>query len=321
MPHASSSGRRWRGSRPKTWPASPTSSTSGCQVSRSASQGGAAASRLRMLRMLPSPCARGREEFVLYAAVQAGELRILLFPPLHRCHPAASATVGRRQACRSRAACPLASHAVCLPFAVRKRNKGGGISFGRKRRRAVRKDREPDEDDAAFALTRFVPMLQEVLEDAGGWPQGRAEYGAGPPAGKHARRALRWELGQMLQLPTPVCCLLSKFLLPASRRPPPTPTPPPNPLHWPPAAAGRLSTDEYPYVATPASPSGSRNSLPSSADTTPKAGVGVSVRSVRTTGAWAKKGGAGGTPDKADAGRVSGRRVPGRLGRQAGRIA
>ncbi|KAL4443933.1 hypothetical protein ABPG75_011670 [Micractinium tetrahymenae] len=121
-----------------------------------------------------------------------------------------------------------------LGVPVRKRNKGGGITFGRKRRRAVRKDREPDEDDAAFALTRFVPMLQEVLEDA---------------------------------------------------------------------AAGKLSTDEYPYVATPASPSGSRSSLPSSADTTPKAGVGVSVRSVRTTGAWAKKGGAGGTPDKADAGR------------------
>ena len=51
--------------------------------------------------------------------------------------------------------------------AVRKRNKGGGITFGRKRRRAVRKDREGDEDDAQFALTRFVPMLQEVLEDAG----------------------------------------------------------------------------------------------------------------------------------------------------------
>jgi syntaxin-binding protein 1 len=50
---------------------------------------------------------------------------------------------------------------------VRKRNKGGGITFGRKRRRAVRKDREGDEDDAQFALTRFVPMLQEVLEDAG----------------------------------------------------------------------------------------------------------------------------------------------------------
>ncbi len=58
--------------------------------------------------------------------------------------------------------------APCPPLpAVRKRNKGGGISFGRKRRRAVRKDREPDEDDSQFALTRFVPMLQEVLEDAG----------------------------------------------------------------------------------------------------------------------------------------------------------
>ncbi|PSC68723.1 SM Sec1-family [Micractinium conductrix] len=116
-----------------------------------------------------------------------------------------------------------------LGVPVRKRNKGGGITFGRKRRRAVRKDREPDEDDSAFALTRFVPMLQEVLEDA---------------------------------------------------------------------AAGKLSTDEYPYVSTPASPSGSRpGSMPSSADTTPKAGL--SVRSVRTTGGWARKG-AGGTPDKAE---------------------
>ena len=61
--------------------------------------------------------------------------------------------------------CPAAAFPA-LP-AVRKRNKGGGITFGRKRRRAVRKDREGDEDDAQFALTRFVPMLQEVLEDAG----------------------------------------------------------------------------------------------------------------------------------------------------------
>lgn len=120
-----------------------------------------------------------------------------------------------------------------LGVPVRKRTKGGGITFGRKRRRAVRKDREPDENDQEFALTRFIPMLQEVVEDA---------------------------------------------------------------------AAGKLSTDEYPYVSTPASPSGSRTSLPSSADTTPRAGLGQgqSVRSIRTTGAWAKKGGAGGTPDKAD---------------------
>lgn len=82
---------------------------------------------------------------------------------------------------------PLLPHPPPIPAApgtalpaVRKRNKGGGISFGRKRRRAVRKDREPDEDDAEFALTRFVPMLQEVLEDAGaprkhaGGGQGRA---------------------------------------------------------------------------------------------------------------------------------------------------
>ncbi|KAI3423806.1 hypothetical protein D9Q98_009643 [Chlorella vulgaris] len=122
-----------------------------------------------------------------------------------------------------------------LGVPVRKRSKGGGITFGRKRRRAVRKDREPDEDDSQFALTRFVPLLQEVLEDA---------------------------------------------------------------------AAGKLSTDEYPFVAAPASPSSNRASLPSSADNTPRAGV--SVRSVRTTGGWAKKS-AGGTPDKAES--TKGRRL------------
>lgn len=86
------------------------------------------------------------------------------------------------------------------------------------------------------------------------------------------------------------------------------PTHPPSSSSHPPAA-GRLSADEYPYVATPASPSGSRASQPSSADTTPRAGLGASVRSVRTTGAWAKKGGAGGGPGaspdaKPDLGRV-----------------
>jgi hypothetical protein len=30
-------------------------------------------------------------------------------------------------------------------------------------------DRDGDEDDQQFALSRFVPMLQEVLEDASGW--------------------------------------------------------------------------------------------------------------------------------------------------------
>lgn len=112
-----------------------------------------------------------------------------------------------------------------LGVPVRKRNKGGVITFGRKRRRAVRKDREADEDDQQFALSRFVPMLQEVLEDA---------------------------------------------------------------------TSGKLSQDEYPYVRTPSSPSAS--SLPSSADTTPKAGF--SARTIRTTGAWAKK--ASGTPPKED---------------------
>lgn len=58
-------------------------------------------------------------------------------------------------------------------------------------------------------------------------------------------------------------------------------------------------------MSAPPSPSSARagTSLPSSTDTTPKAGV--SVRSVRTTGAWAKKSG-GGTPDKPESARVGG---------------
>ena len=75
--------------------------------------------------------------------------------------------------------------------AVRKRNKGGGISFGRKRRRAVRKDREADEDDSQFALTRFVPMLQEVVEDAGGWASVLGATPAARLAGSRERRTGR----------------------------------------------------------------------------------------------------------------------------------
>ncbi|KAK9819584.1 hypothetical protein WJX72_000024 [[Myrmecia] bisecta] len=52
-----------------------------------------------------------------------------------------------------------------LGVPVRKRGKTTGLSFGRKRKRAVRKDRDADEDEAQWALSRFVPMLQEVLED------------------------------------------------------------------------------------------------------------------------------------------------------------
>jgi hypothetical protein len=84
------------------------------------------------------------------------------------------------------------------------------------------------------------------------------------------------------------------------------------------AAASKLSTDEYPFVATPSSPSGSRTSLPSSADNTPKAGV--SVRSVRTTGGWAKKN--SGSPEKPEMGKVggrAGRRADGWVGEQWGR--
>ncbi|KAK9906798.1 hypothetical protein WJX75_008240 [Coccomyxa subellipsoidea] len=52
-----------------------------------------------------------------------------------------------------------------LGVPVRKRGRSTGLVFGRKRKRAVRKDRDPGEDDQQFALSRFVPLLQEVLED------------------------------------------------------------------------------------------------------------------------------------------------------------
>jgi hypothetical protein len=196
---------------------------------------------------------------------------------------------------------------------VRKRSKGGGITFGRKRRRAVRKDREPDEDDSQFALTRFVPLLQEVLEDAGaGWEGGElvlfccvvyccVVYCGGVRVGWYGGAEVSdWGLrhGRML-CNVRVCEPLPRarsLSLPLIYLPPAIPCAP-----FRPAAAGKLSTDEYPFVAAPASPSSNRASLPSSADNTPRAGV--SVRSVRTTGGWAKKG-AGGTPDKAESTKV-----------------
>jgi syntaxin-binding protein 1 len=62
---------------------------------------------------------------------------------------------------------------------VKRRGAGGlgAITFGRmKRRRALRKDREPDEDDQRFALTRFVPLLAEVVEDAASGRLSQDEY-------------------------------------------------------------------------------------------------------------------------------------------------
>lgn len=55
-----------------------------------------------------------------------------------------------------------------LGVPVRKRGNtktGLGLTFGRKRKRAVRKDREGAEGDAQWELSRFAPLMQEVLED------------------------------------------------------------------------------------------------------------------------------------------------------------
>lgn len=65
-----------------------------------------------------------------------------------------------------------------LGVPVCKRQRGGiaGISFGRRRRRAVRKDRDADEDDQQFALSRFVPVLSEVIDDAAAGRLSQEEY-------------------------------------------------------------------------------------------------------------------------------------------------
>lgn len=116
-----------------------------------------------------------------------------------------------------------------LGVPVCKRQKGalaGALSFGRRRRRAVRKDREADEDEGQYALTRFVPLLAEVLDDA---------------------------------------------------------------------STGRLSTEEYPYVRPPGSPSGSGGGMTPMSDAggdgdmTPSASGVTSFRTLRSTGNWAKK--------------------------------
>ena len=66
-----------------------------------------------------------------------------------------------------------------LGVPVCKRQKGtlaGALSFGRRRRRTIRKDREADEDESQYALSRFVPLLSEVLEDASAGKLSIEEY-------------------------------------------------------------------------------------------------------------------------------------------------
>lgn len=59
------------------------------------------------------------------------------------------------------------AHLEFLGVPVHKRSSGrSAITFGRRRKRAIRKDREADESEQQYSLTRFTPMLQEILEDA-----------------------------------------------------------------------------------------------------------------------------------------------------------
>ena len=65
-----------------------------------------------------------------------------------------------------------------IPVCKRQRSGLAGLSFGRRRRRAVRKEREQGEDEQQFSLARFVPLLAEVVEDAhyGRLPQEEYPY-------------------------------------------------------------------------------------------------------------------------------------------------
>ncbi|CAK0753523.1 hypothetical protein CVIRNUC_002227 [Coccomyxa viridis] len=78
-----------------------------------------------------------------------------------------------------------------LGVPVRKRGKASGLSFGRKRKRAVRKDRDAGEDEKQFKLSRFMPVLQEVLEDlaTNALPEHEYPYVSAPTSNGGARTA------------------------------------------------------------------------------------------------------------------------------------
>lgn len=65
-----------------------------------------------------------------------------------------------------------------LGIPVCKRQKPGlaGLTFGRRRRRAVRKEREQGEDEQQFSLIRFTPLLTEIIEDANSGRLSQEEY-------------------------------------------------------------------------------------------------------------------------------------------------
>ncbi|KAL4529037.1 hypothetical protein Ndes2526B_g06871 [Nannochloris sp. 'desiccata'] len=63
-----------------------------------------------------------------------------------------------------------------VPVCKRQRGALASLTFGRKRRKAVRKDREMDEDESQYSLSRFVPVLAEVLENAAMGRLSQEEY-------------------------------------------------------------------------------------------------------------------------------------------------
>jgi len=63
-----------------------------------------------------------------------------------------------------------------IPVCKRQRGALASLSFGRKRRKAVRKDREMGEDESQYSLSRFVPVLAEVLENAATGRLSQEEY-------------------------------------------------------------------------------------------------------------------------------------------------
>lgn len=160
----------------------------------------------------------------------------------------------------------IIAHLEFLGVPVHKRTKGTvGVSFvgSRRRKRGLRKDREPDESEQQYSLSRFVPLLQEVLEDAVSGKLSQDEYPyVRPPTSPLAHHSIGTASNSNSTNSTPK------------------------------AAAGG-NTPSHALQG-----SGGSNNFGAAPTTTAALTVG---QSVRTTGSWIKKlGGSGGSASFSD---------------------
>jgi syntaxin-binding protein 1 len=89
-----------------------------------------------------------------------------------------------------------------IPVCKRQRGALASLTFGRKRRKAVRKDREMGEDESQYSLSRFVPVLAEVLENAATGRLSQEEYPyVRPPGSPSAASGSGFGFQQQQQYP------------------------------------------------------------------------------------------------------------------------